>query len=262
MSNALGDFLRARRTDARLQTEAPRPGARRRTTGLRREEVATSAGISADYYTRLEQGRETHPSDAVLDALARALRLDQDATHHLHRLRDAHPGAARPEPADPPAADATLVARMTMLVDAVRPNPAYVLDRLSTVVAANPEGLALHEGLADLPPAQRNTCRSLLLDPRARETFVEWEELARGAVAHLRAANVDDLQDPQLSALVEELSAQSPLFRAWWSGHLVQRRRGDITHVRSADGTVTARRYEVLHLPEDGVRMTLWLPAV
>ena len=262
MSNALGDFLRARRTDARLQAEAPRTGGRRRTTGLRREEVATAAGISADYYTRLEQGRETHPSDAVLDALARTLRLDPDAADHLRRLRDAHPGVARPEPVGAPVVDPALVARMTTLVETVRPNPAYVLDRLSTVVAANPEGLALHEGLADLPPDQRNTCRSLLLDARARETFVEWEELARGAVAHLRAANVDDLQDPELVALVEELSAQSPLFRTWWNGHLVQRRRGDITHVRSADGTVTARRYEVLHLPEDGVRMTLWLPAV
>lgn len=262
MSNALGDFLRARRTDARLQAEGQRAGGRRRTTGLRREEVATVAGISADYYTRLEQGRETHPSDAVLDALARALRLDPDAAEHLHRLRDAHPGATRTEAPTAPALDDGLVARMRMLVDAVRPNPAYVLDRLSTVVAANPEGLALHEGLADLPPEQRNTCRSLLLDPRARETFVEWEELARGAVAHLRAANVDDLQDPQLVALVDELSAASPLFRTWWAGHLVQRRRGDLTHVRAADGTVTARRYEVLHLPEDGMRMTLWLPAV
>ncbi|SFR61442.1 helix-turn-helix transcriptional regulator [Microbacterium azadirachtae] len=262
MSNALGDFLRARRTDARLQADAPRTGGRRRTTGLRREEVATAAGISADYYTRLEQGRETHPSDAVLDALARALQLDPDAADHLRRLRDAHPATARAESPAAPAVDEGLTARMALLVDAVRPNPAYVLDRLSTVVAANPEGLALHEGLADLPPAQRNTCRSLLLDPRARETFVEWEELARGAVAHLRAANVDDLQDPQLVALVAELSSASPLFRTWWSGHLVQRRRGDITHVRGADGTVSARRYEVLHLPEDGVRMTLWLPAL
>ena len=261
MSNALGDFLRARRTDARLQDSAHAASGRRRTTGLRREEVAAAAAISADYYTRLEQGRENHPSDAVLDALARALRLDADATDHLHRLRDAQAGATRPDAGAPSVDDEALAARMALMVEAVRPNPAYVLDRLSTVVAANPEGLALHEGLAALPPAQRNTCRSLLLDPRARETFVEWEELARGAVAHLRAANVENLQDPELVALVDELRAQSPLFDTWWSEHLVQRRRGAITHVRAADGTVSARRYEVLHLPEDGMRMTLWLPA-
>ncbi|MGN8025367.1 helix-turn-helix transcriptional regulator [Microbacterium sp. 22242] len=259
MSNALGDFLRARRTDTRLEL-SERAGGRRRTTGLRREEVATAAGISVDYYTRLEQGRETHPSDAVLEALARTLRLDADAREYLHRLRGPHPSPTRAGMRASAEARA-LTARMEVLVEAVRPNPAYVLDRLSTVIAANPEGLALHEGLADLPPAQRNTCRSLLLDPRARQTFVEWEELARGAVAHLRAANVDDLEDPELVALVGELRAQSPQFETWWSGHLVQRRRGAITHVRSADGTVLARRYEVLHLPEDGVRMTLWLPA-
>ncbi|MBS1907876.1 MAG: helix-turn-helix domain-containing protein [Actinobacteria bacterium] len=260
MSNALGDFLRARRTDARLQGDQPRGGERRRTTGLRREEVAAAAGISVDYYTRLEQGREAHPSDAVLEALATSLRLDTDAREHLFRLRGPHPATTRAS-RRVAAADRAFAERMQALVDAVRPNPAYVLDRLSTVVAANPEGLALHEGLADLPPAQRNTCRSLLLDPRARQTFVEWEDLARGAVAHLRAANVDDLEDPQLVALVDELRARSPLFETWWSGHLVQRRRGDVTHIRAADGTASARRYEILHLPEDGVRVTLWLPA-
>lgn len=281
MSNELGDFLRARRADADLETSflaVRQTGRRRRITGLRREEVAAAAGISVDYYTRLEQGRETHPSEAVLGALARALRLDRDGREHLHRLRDARDpsplrdangAATRTEPAQQerrtggstPAGTSTLAARMAALVDAVRPNPAYVLDRLSTVIATNPEGLALHEGLADLPPEQRNTCRYLLLDPRARHTFVEWEDLARGAVAHLRAANVDDLHDAQLVALVDELRAQSPSFAAWWSGHIVQRRRAAVTHIRTADGSVVARRFEVLHLPEDGVRMTLWLPA-
>ena len=261
MSNALGDFLRARRTDDRLGSDRPTTGGRnRRTSGLRREEVAAAAGISVDYYIRLEQGREMHPSDAVLEALARALQLDPDAREHLVRLRGPHAVVTRAG-RRAAAADVAFATRMAALVDAVRPNPAYVLDRLSTVVAANPEGLALHEGLAELPPAERNTCRSLLLDPRARQTFVEWEDLARGAVAHLRAANVDDLEDPELVALVAELQEQSPLFEAWWSGHLVQRRRGAITHIRASDGSASARRYEVLHLPEDGVRMTLWLPA-
>ncbi len=258
MSNELGDFLRARRADADLEG-TQRTGRRRRITGLRREEVASSAGISVDYYTRLEQGRERHPSDAVLDALAGALRLGSDAQEHLRRLRDAVGSPARATAAEP--VDDTLAARMTALVDAVRPNPAYVLDRLSTVIAANAEGLALHEGLAELPPEQRNTCRYLLRDPRARHTFVEWEDLARGAVAHLRAANVNDLQDARLEALVAELRASSALFDACWSGHIVQRRRAAVTHVRTPDGEVAARRFEVLHLPEDGVRMTLWLPA-
>ncbi|MBO3665147.1 helix-turn-helix transcriptional regulator [Microbacterium stercoris] len=253
MANELGDFLRARRTDARLEPPTPGAAGRRRISGLRREEVATAAGISADYYTRLEQGRETHPSDAVIDALVRTLRLGPDAREHLRRLRDAPPAPA------PREADPDLAARMTALVDAVSPRPAYVLDRLSGVVAANAAGLALYEGFAELPPEQRNTCRYLLTDPRAPRVFVEWEDLARGAVAHLRAANAADLQDPSLRALVDELTSASPRFAEWWGEHIVARRRAAATHVRTPEGEVVARRFEVLHLPEDGLRMTLWL---
>lgn len=255
MTHDLGDFLRARRTDPALSPPGV-AGRRRRVTGLRREEVAAASGVSVDYYTRLEQGRETSPSDAVLDALARTLRLTPDATAHLSRLR--HPSASD---ARRPRTDAAeTAARMSALVAAVRPHAAYVLDRLSTVVAANPEGLALFEGFADLDPVERNTCRYLVCDPRARRTFVEWEDLARGAVAHLRAAHTDDLRDPRLVRFVAELSASSPLFTGWWEGHLVERRRTAVAHLRMPGGEV-ALRHEVLYLPEDGMRMTLWLPA-
>ncbi len=212
MPSELGDFLRARRTDPGLEPH-PGNGRRRRITGLRREEVATAAGVSVDYYTRLEQGRETHPSAAVLDALATALQLTADGREHLHRLREARTAAARHDA----GGDAALAARMAALVDAVRPHPAYVLDRMSNVIAANPEGLALHIGMADLPADQRNTCRYLLTDPRATQTFVEWEDIARGAVANLRAANADDLHAPALETLVAELRECSPLFEGWWA---------------------------------------------
>lgn len=254
MANELGDFLRARRADAGLEPPAHGAGRRRRVTGLRREEVAAAAGISVDYYIRLEQGRETHPSDAVLEALARALRLAPDAREHLSRLRGSGPSSPRMVPDD-----GSLRERMAALVQAVRPNPAYVLDRLSGMIAANPEGLALYAGFEDLPAERRNTCRYLMTDPRAREMFVEWEELARGAVAHLRAANADDLQDPALRGLVAELRAASPLFGEWWDEHIVERRRAAVTHIRAGGGEILARRHEVLYLPEDGVRMTLWL---
>lgn len=253
IANELGDFLRARRQDSALAPGHGSPGARR-TPGLRREEVATRAGISVDYYIRLEQGRESHPSDAVITALAHALALSPDAARHLARLRDADPAPAEP------TSDADLAPRMSALVAAVRPQPAYVLDRLSTIVAANEEGMSLYAGLAELPPSQRNTCRYLLTDPRARETFLDWEELARGAVAHLRAANVDRLDDPRLGDLVRELGAKSPQFAAWWGGHIVERRRGATTRIRGRDGIVVERSYEILHLPDDAVRLTMWLP--
>lgn len=253
MVNELGDFLRARRADASMEP----PGghlARRRVTGLRREEVAAASGVSVDYYIRLEQGREANPSDSVLEALARVLRLTPDATEHLYRLRKRTSPPMREEQ----RGGAELIDRMDALVEAVRPNPAYVLDRLSCMVAANAEGLALYDGFADLASEQRNTCRYLLTDPRARTIFVEWEELARGAVAHLRAANADDLQDRDLQSLVTELSGASSLFDEWWRGHLVARRRTAISHVRTPEGIV-ARRHEVLYLPEDGLRVTVWL---
>ena len=256
MSTELGEFLRARRGDANLESPIRDGNNRRRVAGLRREEVSTAAGISVDYYTRLEQGRETRPSDAVIDALARVLRLTPDATEHLYRLRGASPSSIHGQHDD----DGLLAERMATLVEAVRPNPAYVLDRLSNMLAANPEGLALYDGFADISPRQRNTCRYLITDPRAREIFLEWEEIARGAVAHLRAANADNLHNPELQALVAELCQRSALFEEWWSEHIVERRRTSIKHIRATDGDTITRRYEVLHLPEDGLRMTLWLP--
>jgi hypothetical protein len=89
-----------------------------------------------------------------------------------------------------------------------------------------------------------------MTNPRAREIFLEWEEIARGAVAHLRAANADNLHDPELQALVAELREHSALFEEWWSEHIVERRRTSIKHIRATDGDTIARRYEVLHLPE------------
>ena len=211
MSTELGEFLRARRGDVNLESPTRDGNNRRRVTGLRREEVSTAAGISVDYYTRLEQGRETRPSDAVIDALARVLRLAPDATEHLYRLRGASPSSIH----GPHGDDGLLAERMATLVEAVRPNPAYVLDRLSNMLAANPEGLALYDGFADVSPRQRNTCRYLVTNPRAREIFLEWEEIARGAVAHLRAANAANLQNPELQALVAELREHSALFEEW-----------------------------------------------
>lgn len=255
MPNPLGEFLRARRADVHPGTQTG--SGRRRVSGLRREEVAVEADISVDYYTRLEQGREAHPSDAVLHALARTLHLTPDATAHLFRLREKNPAEYRSAVRD----EDLLIARMTALVDAVRPNPAYVLDRLSNMVAANREGLALFEGFADLTPHERNTCRYLLLDDRARRIFVEWEEIARGSVAHLRAANADHLDDPALHELVSELGGRSAEFEEWWSGHIVEQRRTAVRNLRVGNSDTIARRYEILHLPEDGLRMTLWLPA-
>ncbi len=186
---------------------------------------------------------------------SRVLHLGTDGTEHLYRLR------AATSPSRSVHEDSLILAeRMTALVEAVRPNPAYALDRLSNVVAANPEGLAIYDGFADLPPGERNTCRYLMTEARAREIFVEWEEIARGAVAHLRAVNAENLEDPELQAFVAELHEQSALFGEWREDHIVERRGASLKHLRTQDGGIVARRYEVLHLPDEGVRVTIWLP--
>ena len=255
MATELGTFLRARRLQVSPDNPAYQPSERRRIKGLRREEVAAAAGISVDYYTRLEQGREASPSDSVVKALARALELDTDAIDHMRELRTTSVEAA---PATAQSAT-MLAARMTALVAAVSPNPAYVLDRLSNVVAINPEGLALFDGLEDLPPQERNTCHYLFTHPRTREVFADWETIAWGSVAQLRAANASHLTDPHLVSMVDDLSAANEEFKRWWNEHEVAKRRSSATRLVALNGVVRRYQYEVLQLPDAGLRMSLYV---
>lgn len=222
---AMAQFLRVRR--GRIGPDqvglpiGPRP---RRTPGLRREELAALAGVSVDYYTRLEQGRETAPSDSVLQALARALRLSDDEHAHLLALADLAAGRTpRRRPADPQPARPGL----RLLVESVRPSPAYVLSDVNDVLAANPEGLALMPGLGDWPAGQRNTIRYTFLHPAARTVFADWDRVARNSVAHLHTA---ELTAPgPTAALVAELSAACSDFAAFWRRHDVWVKRGGET---------------------------------
>lgn len=237
MTNALGVFLRARRaalspTDVGLPT-----GSRRRTPGLRREELAALAGVSVDYYTRLEQGRETAPSDQVLRALATALRLDAEAAAHLDTL--ARPPLATTHDADVPEA-------VLRLVETVRPNPAYVLGRAGDVLAVNPEGLRLMRGLDDWPRERWNSVRWMFTHPAARELLADWAHSAADNVAHL---HTQDPHAPEVAALVAELSAASAEFARLWERY----------EVRAWSG-----RVKTFHHPEDGelrlVSQSLTLP--
>ncbi|MFE6489376.1 helix-turn-helix transcriptional regulator, partial [Streptomyces sp. NPDC057757] len=192
----LARFLRARRTQTSPRSVGltPGPGVRR-TPGLRREELATLAGVSIDYYTRLERGKETRPGPAVVDALARALQLD-DAEHQ--HLCDLAVRAARFAPQPSQAPSRTVRPQLKLLLETVRPNPAYIVSRSMDVLAHNPGGLALYAGLADWPARQRNLGRYLFLHPAAREIFPDWDNQIRGCVARLRAlAGTDpDAPDP------------------------------------------------------------------
>jgi transcriptional regulator with XRE-family HTH domain len=219
----LGRFLRARRTQTTPAQVGLTVGAGlRRTPGLRREELATLAGISIDYYVRMERGKETRPSPSVLDALARALHLDDAEHQHLRELaaRAAH---YAPEPPPPPSR--TVRPHLKLLLETMRPNPAYIVSRSMDLLAWNPGGLALYAGLADWPAKQRNLARYLFLHPTAPELFPDWENQVRGCVARLRAQAGTDPDAPDLTGLVGELLLKSPDFAKLWERYDVTGRK-------------------------------------
>ncbi|WP_405483508.1 helix-turn-helix transcriptional regulator [Streptomyces sp. NBC_00009] len=219
----LGRFLRARRTQTSPQSAGltPGPGVRR-TPGLRREELATLAGVSIDYYTRLERGKETRPSPGVVDALARALHLDDDEHHHLRELAVR---AARYAPEPPPPPSRTVRPHLKLLLETMRPNPAYIVSRSMDLLAWNPGGLALYAGLVDWPAKQRNLARYLFLHPTARELFPDWETQVRACVARLRAQAGTNPDAPDLTHLVGELLLKSPDFAKLWERYDVVGRK-------------------------------------
>jgi transcriptional regulator with XRE-family HTH domain len=140
----------------------------RRTPGLRREELATLAGISIDYYVRLERGKETRPSASVVDALARALLLEDDEHEHLRSLAVLPPGTPAPEGGPPAAPSRTVRPGVKLLLESLRPHPAHVVSRTNDLLAANPGGLRLLPGIEDWPARERNIARYLFLHPAAR----------------------------------------------------------------------------------------------
>jgi transcriptional regulator with XRE-family HTH domain len=218
----LAEFLSARR--ARLTPQAAgleAQDARRRVPGLRREELARLAGVSVDYYTRLEQGRSRSASTDVLEALAAALQLNEAERQHLHLLAKPQPAHRKRRPRPQSADVATL--RLLELFDEVS-SPAFVLGRRLDVLAHNRLAGALITEFRELPAPQRNQARFVFFDPHARELYVNWGEVAADTVAMLRLDAGRYPDDEKLSALVGELSIQSVEFRSLWSKHKVVRR--------------------------------------
>ncbi|WP_327312958.1 helix-turn-helix transcriptional regulator [Streptomyces sp. NBC_01235] len=242
----LGRFLRARRTQTAPEHVGLTAGAGlRRTPGLRREELATLAGISIDYYVRLERGKETRPSPSVVDALARALHLD-DAEHQ--HLRELAVRAARYAPEPPPAPNRTVRPHLKLLLDAMRPNPAYIVSRSMDLLASNPGGLALYAGLDDWPATQRNLARYFFLHPAARELFPDWDIQIRACIARLRALAGTAPDAPDLTTLVGELVLKSPDFARLWDRYDVTGRKAThktFRHPQVGEVTLAAQSMEL-----------------
>lgn len=222
----LGDFLLTRRSQLRPEDAGVRTyGERRRVPGLRREELALLAGVSASYYTRLEQGQSLSASAEVLDAIAGALRLNEPERKYLHDLAEGdrrHPRPRRPAPE-------RLTEPVRQLLDMLGDVPVIVLGRRSDVLAWNSLGHALFAGhlpfAAPGRPAERpNMARLVFLDLHTRELYTDWTSKARAVTGNLRLAAARHPEDAALHALVGELSAKSTEFAAMWAGHRVKSR--------------------------------------
>jgi transcriptional regulator with XRE-family HTH domain len=245
----LGDFLRrARAASDPRHAALPADGRVRRVPGLRREEVALLAGVSTDYYTRLEQGRRIVPSTQVLEALGRALDLDHAGRTHL---RDLVRAAGSPPPRARTAAQRVRPG-LHQLLDALTDQPAMILGHRTDVLATNPLARALFADFDRMPPRERNYARWMLLSEDARSLFIDWETQARNAVEALRLDAGRTPGDPDTQQLVGELSLASDQFRRWWSEHQVHQRgygAKRLRHPLVGDLTVD---FETLSLPADG----------
>jgi transcriptional regulator with XRE-family HTH domain len=214
----LGDFLRARRSRLSPSDVGLEPGGRRKVTGLRREELALLAGLSTDYYQRMEQGRDVRPSDDVLDAIAGALNLDDNERRHLFTLAR----AAR-RPAAPPRRRAPeRVPQSTRNLLQVINTPALVVGRHLDVLAWNPLAEALFGDPGTMPAQRRNLLLGLFEDPSARLRCRDWEGFALQYIGMLRSAVAADPSHPRATTIIGELSIASPEFRRLWARHDVR----------------------------------------
>ncbi|MFC9425901.1 helix-turn-helix transcriptional regulator [Streptomyces sp. NPDC056987] len=242
----LGEFLRSRRARIRPEDVGFASGSGlRRVPGLRREELAHLAGVSVDYYVRLEQGRNRSVSDAVLGAVADALRMDRDERDHLFRL-------ARPRKAatGEPSGDGGVRPETRRLLDWISA-PALVLGRRMDVLAWNRPVCGLITDFGRLPPRERNLCRLHLLDAEIGGRYPDRDMIAREAVGHLRIAAGVFPDDPELWELVDELKARSPEFRHHWARHTVRTKAFGLKRIDHPEAGPLTLSYEITHFPQD-----------
>jgi transcriptional regulator with XRE-family HTH domain len=224
ITRQLGEFLQVRRSQLRPEDVGLASyGERRRVRGLRREELAQLAGVSASYYARLEQGQSTNASPEVLDAVADALRLDDAERRHLHELA----AAGRRRPTRRRSAQERVTPAVRQLLATLGDVPAVVLGRRSDVLAWNRAGHALFAGHMDPQAPERsdqrpNLARLLFLDAHTRALYANWPAKAKAVAASLRTASGQWPDDPALASLIGELSVKSPEFAALWANHRIK----------------------------------------
>lgn len=251
------DFLSSRR--ARLTPEQaglPDWGAtNRRVKGLRREEVALLAGVSAEYYVRLERGNLAGVSDQVLEAVANALQLDEAERAHLRDLaRTASARTARQAPRR------HVRPSVQWLLDTMTGTAAYVRNNRTDLLAANALGRALYAPVYESSPGRPNIARFVFLDPGARDFFAEWDKVAAEAAAMLRTLAGENPYDQDLAALVGELATRSDVFARLWARHEVRLHRTGVKAFRHPVVGELTLAYEALDLAADsGLRLNAYV---
>ena len=254
--DGIREFLASRRAKVTPeQAGLPVYGTNRRVSGLRREEVAMLAGISVEYYTRLERGNTRGVSDDVLEGIVRALQLDDAERAHLfHLVRASTTNSA---PRRRPTQERVRPI-MQQILDSIAA-PAYVRNERLDILAANRLGEALYSPVYDFPSRPVNAARFLFLDPKASEFFVDWDTIAHDAVAILRAAAGRDPYDKRLTDLIGELSTRSDEFRVRWAAQNVKfHRTGTKRLHHPVVGEVTLN-FEALELAADaGQRLNIY----
>lgn len=252
------DFLSSRR--ARITPEQAGVetfGTRRRVTGLRREEVARLAGVSIDYYTRLERGNLQGVSDSVLDAIGRALQLDPAEQEHLRDLSQ-HQNET-PRRAGRVVPVAAVRPELQYLLDVVADAPAMIINNRQDIVAANALGFAMHSDLVAAPARPMNFSRFIFLDPQARNFYQDWQRAAHTNVAILRREAGRTPNDKDLAALIGELSMRSDDFRELWAAHDVRRHYAGVKSFRHSVVGPLELHFQTLELAEDpGLSLTIY----
>ncbi len=240
--NALGRFLRSRREAIKPEHVGLASGGRRRTPGLRRDEVAELADISVDWYIRLEQGRPVHPSRQTVDAIARALRLDPVATAHLYALSDVAPPRRKADDTVPPA--------IQRMIDR-QAEPAYVTNRLGDVLHWNTEADRLF-GFGELGGDDRNIYAGMFLRPASRSLFgAGWAAEAKRMLAEFRPVYDVNASDPRFVRLYARLQAGSADFARWWGAHDIKASGTGRKTLHPPDGSIKRYEYVALQVTEN-----------
>jgi transcriptional regulator with XRE-family HTH domain len=248
MRSEIREFLTSRRAKLKVSDVGLPDYGPRRVPGLRREEVAVLAGVSVPYYTRLERGDLTGASDSVLDALARALRLDDAERAHLFDLARAAQPIGRPPRRRP--AKHRIRPSVQQLLDAMTGAAAHIGNDRLDILGANALGRALYLEMFD-GQERPNAARFVFLDPRARDFYLDWDRIARDVVATLRSAAGRNPYDRDLTDLVGELSTRSEEFRQHWARHDVRFHTSGVKHFHHAQVGDLQLNYERLEVVFD-----------